>query len=96
MLTIILFTILCLLNVIIHHHDLQDDPENVDLGKGEILREVLKEYWISIVGSFIAVLVSILNLFRLELSESKWNLFLYVIVQYICLHIVGSTHLPGL
>jgi len=56
---IILFTTLCILNLVIHYNELRDEPDNIDMSGGEIFVEVLNKYWISIVGAFIAVLVSL-------------------------------------
>ena len=58
-LTIFIFTFLCLANMILHVKDVKDDPENEGMGGGEAFRETMKSYWISLVGSFIAVVFSI-------------------------------------
>lgn len=56
---IILFTTLCILNLVIHYNELSDDPDNIDKSGGDIFVEVLNKYWISVIGAFIAVLVSL-------------------------------------
>lgn len=58
-LTIILFTTLCVANVVIHYNEVSDNPENADLSGGEVYWEVTKKYWVSMVGAFIAVLFSL-------------------------------------
>ena len=45
--------------MIIHYHEVADDPRNVDLGSFDIFFEVLVKYWASLVGAFIAGLFSI-------------------------------------
>ena len=58
-LTIILFTTLCLTNVVIHYNELRDNPKNDHLSGGEVYWEVTKTYWVSMLGAFIAVLFSL-------------------------------------
>ena len=56
---IILFTTLCIANVVIHYNEISDDPSKQDLSGGEIFLRVFKTYWISFAGTFVAVLFSI-------------------------------------
>ena len=58
-LTIILFTTMCVANIVIHYNELSDNPENEDLSGAEVFWEVTKQYWVSMLGAFIAVLFSI-------------------------------------
>lgn len=57
-LTIIIFTTLCIANLVIHYDEVENEPKNAEMSGGEIFFEVFSKYWISLVGSFIAVLVS--------------------------------------
>ena len=58
-LMIILFTVMCVANMVIHADEVKDDPKNADLNGGDVFYLVLSRYWISMVGAFIAVLVSL-------------------------------------
>ena len=53
-----LFTSMCIANMVIHYQELEDDPD-LDHSGSEIFGEVMKKYWASFIGSFIAVLFSI-------------------------------------
>lgn len=57
-LTILLFTAMCVANLLIHFWEVEGDPGNVGLTTWGILRLVFRRYWVSLVGSLIAVLVS--------------------------------------
>lgn len=56
-LTILLFTVMCIANMVIHYNEVSD--EEVHLSGPEVFGKVLSKYWISIVGAFIAILFSI-------------------------------------
>jgi len=56
---IILFTTLCIANMVIHYGEVEENPENAHLSGPEVFHEVLKKYWASLLGAFIAVLFSI-------------------------------------
>ena len=58
-LTMALFITMCIANMVIHYGEVEDNPDNSDLSGAEVFGEVMKEYWISIVGSFIASVFSI-------------------------------------
>ena len=49
---------MCIANMVIHYQELEDDPDFSDSGS-DIFGEVMKKYWASLIGSFIAVLFSI-------------------------------------
>ena len=57
-LMIILFTTLCIANLVLHYDEVEKNPLNADLSGPEIFLEVFKKYWVSLIGSFISVLVS--------------------------------------
>ena len=50
---------MCIANMVIHYHELSDNPDYSDQSNFEIFGEVFKAYWVSMVGAFIAVLFSI-------------------------------------
>ena len=52
---------MCIANMVIHYGEVRDDPANANLNGGEVFGEVLAKYWISLVGSFIATVVSSIN-----------------------------------
>jgi len=58
-LMIIVFTTLCIANLVIHYDEVRENPVNVDLTGGDVFYEVFAKYWASMVGAFIAVLFSI-------------------------------------
>ena len=57
--TIILFSTLCIANLVLHFHEVRDNPDNEDLNGGEVFFKVFQKYWASMVGAFIAILFSI-------------------------------------
>ena len=58
-LTIVLFTVMCIANLVLHSSDLADD-ESLGISNGaERFGEVLKEYWASLIGVIIAGVFSI-------------------------------------
>ena len=54
--TIIVFATMCIANLLIHYHEVRDNPENYFWSNGDVYFEVFKNYWVSIVGAFIAIL----------------------------------------
>lgn len=50
---------MCLANIVIHYNEVRDNPDNEDLSGAEVFWEVFKQYWVSMLGAFIAVLFSI-------------------------------------
>ena len=58
-LTIALFTVMCIANLVLHSNDLAED-ESLGITNGaERFGEVLKEYWASLIGVIIAGVFSI-------------------------------------
>lgn len=58
-LTIVLFTTLCICNIVIHFNELRGNPENEALSNSEVFLEVVKTYWVSLVGALFATLFSL-------------------------------------
>ena len=55
--TIVLFTTMCIANLVIHHGEVSE--LNPDLSGGEVTKQVFRKYWSSFVGAFIAIFFSI-------------------------------------
>lgn len=84
---IIVFTTLCIANLVIHYEEVELNPANSGMSGGDIFFEVFSKYWISLVGSFIAVLVR--NSFL-----SILILFLAILVQHLRLRPLWLPHVP--
>lgn len=56
---IILFTTLCIANLVIHYQEVSADPDNEDKSFISVTGKVLSKYWASFVGAFIAIIFSI-------------------------------------
>lgn len=54
-----LFTAMCIFNLVIHYHEVRDNPVNKDLSGADCFYEVFAKYWASLIGAFIAVIFSI-------------------------------------
>ena len=54
-----MFATLCIANMVIEYQEVRDDPNNWDLSGADVFQEVLKKYWASFIGAFIATLFSI-------------------------------------
>ena len=57
--TIVVFTTMCIANMVIHYDEVANEPGNENKDGGEIFFEVFSKYWAALIGAFIAVFVSL-------------------------------------
>ena len=54
-----LFISMTIANLAIHYEEVRDNPENEDLSGSDVFYEVFAKYWVSMLGSLIALVMSI-------------------------------------